>query len=67
MEEHHDPDTIIKVLVANKTDLKQGQIKREERQALAQKLNCKLFETSAKTGENVQKLFDEIASDMEEQ
>jgi small GTP-binding protein len=47
------------VLVANKIDLNRV-VRKEEGEKLAKELKAKLVETSAKTGENVRKLFDEL-------
>jgi len=50
----------IKFLVANKTDL-QAEVPQDDAKKLAEKLGIKFFETSAKTGENVQLLFETVA------
>ncbi|KAK6969179.1 P-loop containing nucleoside triphosphate hydrolase protein [Favolaschia claudopus] len=51
------PPTII--LVGNKMDAPPDtrEVSKEEGEALAQKLRCKFFETSTKTGQNVQRVF----------
>lgn len=49
------------VLVGNKTDLPERNISREEGEKLAREIRTTLTETSAKTGENVRKLFEKIA------
>ena len=46
-----------KVLVANKTDLDNRIITREQGQALAEQHGLSYFETSAKTGTNINELF----------
>jgi len=56
------PQEFLKVLVANKNDLKeQAIINTEAGREFAQKEGLLFYETSAKTGENIQKLFSEIA------
>lgn len=53
---------IPRMLVGNKIDLKEERkIIRPMAQHLAEKLNASYFETSAKTGENVDKIFESIA------
>ncbi|KAK7040415.1 P-loop containing nucleoside triphosphate hydrolase protein [Favolaschia claudopus] len=51
------PPTII--LVGNKMDAPPDtrEVSKEEGETLAQKLGCKFFETSTKTGQNVQRVF----------
>jgi small GTP-binding protein len=51
--------TIPVILVANKIDLDRI-VRREEGEKLAKEIKAKLIETSAKTGENVRKLFEEL-------
>ncbi|KAJ5069994.1 small g-protein ras2 [Anaeramoeba ignava] len=47
-----------KILVGNKNDLiTEKQVSTEEGKELANKLNCKFIETSAKNGENIKQLF----------
>ena len=49
---------IEKVLVGNKSDMEADKIvDAEQGQALAKEFNLKFFETSAKTGQNVQEAF----------
>jgi len=45
-----------RVIIGNKLDLER-EVKEEEGQALAKKLNSSFFETSCKTGENVEEAF----------
>ena len=47
-------------LVGNKIDSPNRVVKREEAEAFAKKKNFRYFETSAKTGEGVEELFDEL-------
>ena len=47
-----------KILIGNKIDLvEQRVISKEKMENLGEKINLKTFETSAKTGENVEKIF----------
>ena len=47
-------------LVGNKIDSPNRVVKREEAEAFAKNKNFRYFETSAKTGEGVEELFDEL-------
>lgn len=49
------------VLVGNKIDLLERAVSREEGDKLAREIHTTLTETSAKSGENVRKLFEKIA------
>jgi len=51
------------MLVANKIDLNRV-IRKEEGERLAKEIKAKLIETSAKTGENVRKLFEELVKEL---
>ncbi|KAJ5069999.1 ras gtpase [Anaeramoeba ignava] len=52
-----------KILIGNKSDLTmKRKVSIEEGKELANKLNCKFIETSAKTNENINQLFYEIIS-----
>ncbi|MHA1733732.1 MAG: GTP-binding protein [Promethearchaeota archaeon] len=48
------------ILIGNKIDLER-RVEREEAEDLAKRLNCEYLETSAKTGENVEEAFFQIA------
>ena len=51
-----------KMLIGNKADLEEErEVSTEEGEQLAQLLECKYYETSAKTGQNINEALDEIA------
>ena len=51
-----------KVLIGNKSDLESERIvSKEEGEELAKLLKCKYYETSAKTGQNINQALDEMA------
>jgi small GTP-binding protein len=53
---------ISKVLIGNKLDLgDKREVDKEEAEKFAEKIGCKYFEGSAKTGENINEALDEIA------
>ena len=57
-------DNIPRYLIANKSDLDENiEVTQKEGVVFAEKHNMKYFETSAKTGDNVHKVFKEIIKD----
>jgi GTPase SAR1 family protein len=55
----HAPKDVVKVLVANKADLQDDRLVHErEGQALANKYGIPFLEISAKTGQNVNSMFE---------
>jgi len=61
VREYNDPKEMPVILVANKSDLSSREISTEEGQALARSWgNCSYFETSAKTGTNIEEAFKEL-------
>lgn len=61
--EQHAVPNVKKVLVANKTDVSPAEIKinSERGKALADQHGLSFFETSAKTGHNINQLFHHVA------
>ena len=54
--------SIGKMLIGNKVDLEEErEVSKEEGEELAKLLECKYYETSAKTGQNINEALDEIA------
>ena len=54
------PETIIFVLIGNKSDLKDNrEVSYEEGENFAENNNMLFFETSAKNGDNIEKIFEE--------
>ena len=54
------------ILVGNKVDLKSREVTSSEAEQYARELGVQYIETSAKTGENVQKLFEEMTREIYE-
>ncbi|WXG42633.1 MAG: GTP-binding protein [Promethearchaeati archaeon SRVP18_Atabeyarchaeia-1] len=50
------------ILVGNKVDLDDRKVSSEQAQQLAKKIGVKYLETSAKTGESIEKVFSELSS-----
>jgi small GTP-binding protein len=62
---NQSPKTIFMVLVGNKSDLNdRRQVNTEEGQELADKLGIPFFESSAKTGKNVNEIFQNSAEEI---
>ena len=58
-------NTINMVLIGNKSDLKdKREVNYEEGHELAEKFGIKFYETSAKTGENIQEIFADSVNDI---
>lgn len=57
----HASDSVSKVLVGNKGDMPDRQVTYEQGNRLAAELGIKFFETSAKSGLNIEKMFCDIA------
>ena len=54
---NQSPKNIYMILVGNKSDLDSREVTKEEGQELANKYGLDFYETSAKTGDNVEELF----------
>eukprot|EP00434_Breviolum_minutum_P019983 symbB.v1.2.017627.t1/scaffold1340.1/size241236/12 len=66
--EQHGDEGVQRVLVGNKADLNENRkVTKEEGQKLATQYNMKFFETSAKTGQDVDEAFLSIADDVVKQ
>ena len=54
----------MKILVANKIDVPNQEVSDEEGRALAQTHRMEFYTTSAKTGENVEAMFEDISQNV---
>jgi len=62
---NQSPKTIYMILVGNKSDLEENrQVTFEEGQELADKFGINFYETSAKTGKNVEEIFENSANEI---
>ena len=62
IHEHANPDVVV-ALVANKVDMVDARVVTpEEGRALSEEMNVLYFETSAKTGHNIEDTFHQLAS-----
>ena len=52
------------ILVGNKADAEKREVTRAEAEEYAQELGVRYIETSAKTGQNIEQLFEEIAREI---
>ena len=60
----HASDSVMKVLVGNKADMSDRRVRYEEGEALAKEMGVPFFETSAKTGQNVEEMFQLMAEEI---
>jgi small GTP-binding protein len=56
--ENHAAKDVVKILVANKVDSEHRVVSEEEGKELAKEFGCPYFETSAKTGQNIDLIFE---------
>ena len=59
-------DNVSTMLVGNKAEAEKHQITRVEAEKYAQKLGVRYFETSAKTGQNIEAVFEEIVKQIDD-
>lgn len=60
----HASDNVTKVLVGNKSDIDDRKVSYSEGEALAKELGVRFFETSAKSGVNIEQLFLYMATEI---
>jgi len=60
IDQNADED-IMRILVANKSDMPEQEVESREGQELATSHRMEFYQTSAKTGENVESMFEDIA------
>ena len=62
---HYLDDSASIILVGNKVDVEdEREVTRKQAEELAANLGVRYFETSAKTGQNIQKVFEELANEI---
>ena len=60
IDQNADAD-IMRILVANKSDLPNQEVDEAEGRQLAEQHNLEFYSASAKTGENVENMFEDVA------